>query len=257
MIKTVLFDFGQTLVDSADAFRTAEKEAKEKLFSYLSAAAAEPSWDTFLPLYRSVRKAFHRKSNFSRQAIWTAVCMEFGCKPDPEVFEKWENEYWKRVGSRTSPFPETVSVLEELSQTYPLSMVTNTQGQKRSGNHRLALFPQLERFFQVIIVAGESGVPPKPHIEPFRLCVEQLGIHPGEAVFVGDDWRIDICGARDAGIQPIWLQHHSVKRNWPEVETDIPIITRLDELHDLVPQQSIASVVLPEGYHGKNILIRH
>ena len=55
-----------------------------------------------------------------------------------------------------------------------------------------------------------------------------------EAVFVGDDWRIDICGAKNAGIQPVWLKHHSVKRNWPDVDTDSPIITRLDQLIDLL-----------------------
>ena len=256
MIKALIFDFGQTLVDSADAFRTAEKEAKERLFARLDSEPDGPSWDAFLSRYRSIRKEFHRCSNFSRKAIWQAVCQAFNHKPDLNRFEKWENEYWAQVGSRTHPFPETVSVLEELSRRYQLSLVTNTQGQKNSENHRLALFPQLEKFFQVIIVAGESGIPPKPDLEPFRLCLEQLKILPHEAVFIGDDWRIDICGAREAGIQPIWLRHHSVTRNWPDVETHTPIITSLDELHDLVPQQSIASVDLPGGYHGKVLLVQ-
>jgi len=238
MIKAIVFDFGQTLVDSADAFRAAEKEAKDRLFSHLSSRPGELSWDVFLARYRSIRKEFHQNSNFSRQAIWRAVYRDFNCKPDPDRFEKWEKEYWIKVGSRTNPFPETISVLKELSHRYQLSLVTNTQGQKSSGNHRLALFPQFERFFQVIIVAGESGILPKPHIDPFRLCMEKLNIFPQEAVFVGDDWRIDICGAKNAGIQPVWLQHYSVKRHWPDVETAVPIITRLDELFELLSRIS-------------------
>ena len=234
MIKALIFDFGQTLVDSADAFRAAEKEAKEKLFIYLNSGRGEFAWDLFLPRYRSVRKEFHQRSNFSRQSIWQAVCQAFDHEPDPGRFEKWEKKYWSTVGSRTRPFPETMSALEELSRQYRLALVTNTQGQKSAANHRLALFPQLERFFEVIIVAGESGVPPKPHNEPFRFCLEQLGILPGEAVFIGDDWRIDIRGARDAGIHPVWLRHYSVKRNWPEVDIDIPVITRLDALYDCI-----------------------
>lgn len=234
MIKAVLFDFGQTLVDSADAFRTAEKEAQERLFSDMASRAGELSWEDFLDRYRRIRKEFHRHSNFSRQAIWQAVYEALNHKPDPERFETWENEYWEGVGSRTNPFPETMQVLENLSHKYRLALVTNTQGQKSSGNHRLSLFPKLERFFQVIVVAGASGIPPKPEIEPFRLCLEQLNVFPPEAVFVGDDWRIDICGAKNAGIQPVWLKHHSVKRNWPDVDTDSPIITRLDQLIDLL-----------------------
>ena len=234
MIRALLFDFGQTLVDSADAFRAAEKETQDRLFSHMDSGSDGPSWDAFLSRYRSIRKEFHQHSNFSRQAIWQAVYQYFNHKPDPKLFEKWENEYWERVGSRTNPFPETTPVLEELSRRYQLALVTNTQGQKSSGNHRLALFPQLERFFQVIIVAGESGIPPKPDIEPFRLCLEKLNILPHQAVFVGDDWRIDICGAKNAGIQPVWLQHYAVKRNWPEGEADIPIIKQLDELFELL-----------------------
>ena len=49
---------------------------------------------------------------------------------------------------------------------------------------------------------------------------------------MGDDWRIDICGAGDAGLHPIWLKHHSVKRNWPDVQTSVPVITSLEQLLD-------------------------
>jgi len=234
MIKAILFDFGQTLVDSADAFRAAEKEAKDRLFSLFDTDSDGPSWENFLTRYRGIRREFHQKSKFSRPAIWQAVYQVFNHKPDSHQFDTWEKDYWAMVGSRTRPFPETIPVLEKLSQKYQLSLITNTQGQKSEGRHRLALFPQLEQFFQIIIVAGESGIPPKPDLEPFRLCLEQLNILPHEAVFVGDDWRIDMGGAKKAGIKPVWLQHYTVKRTWPEVEADMPIITRLDELHDLV-----------------------
>ena len=60
-----------------------------------------------------------------------------------------------------------------------------------------------------------------------------MGVAPSEAVYVGDDWRIDVCGSRDAGLNPVWIKHESVKRHWPEVEPDVPVITRLDQLHQL------------------------
>jgi putative hydrolase of the HAD superfamily len=65
------------------------------------------------------------------------------------------------------------------------------------------------------------------------MCVDALGVAPSEAVYVGDDWRIDVCGSRDAGLNPVWIKHESVKRNWPEVTPDVPVITRLDQLHQL------------------------
>ena len=233
MIKALLFDFGQTLVDSADAFRGAEKEAQARLFSDMVSRPGGLSREDFLSRYRSIRKEFHQQSNFSRKAIWRSVCQYFHHEPDPKQIETWERDYWVQVGARTNPFPETTQVLEVLSRRHRLALVTNTQGQISPGNHRLALFPRLESFFRVIVVAGESGIPPKPDIAPFRLCLEKLNVLPQEAVFVGDDWRIDICGAKNAGLQPIWLKHQSVKRNWPDVETDVTVISRLDQLFDL------------------------
>ncbi len=50
---------------------------------------------------------------------------------------------------------------------------------------------------------------------------------------IGDDWYIDICGAMNASIQPVWLKHHSVRRKQPDVETLVPIISSLDRLLDL------------------------
>ena len=107
------------------------------------------------------------------------------------------------------------------------------EGQQRAGPHRISQFPELEKYFQVVIVAGERGIPPKPDPEPFRMCLGELGLDPSEAVYVGDDYRSDICGAQDAGLHPIWIKHHLVKRNWPDVETQAPVISSLDKLLEL------------------------
>lgn len=229
MIKAILFDFGQTLVDSADGFRSAEKAAEIKIFEDLGLE----SWTEFLANYRRLRKDFHARSVFSRKALWQEVYLHYGHKPDQGFLLEAERVYWKSVQSQTKLFPETKAVLEQLASEFRLGMITNTQGQQSSGKHRLALFPELEGFFEVIIVAGEAGMPAKPDCRPFLFCLEKLGIAPAEAIYVGDDWRIDICGAKEVGIQPIWLQHHSVSRRWPAVETSVPIITSLVQLLDL------------------------
>lgn len=240
MIRAIIFDFGQTLVDSADGFRTAEKEAQKKLCGHLFPdKTADDAREIFLPVYRRMRKSFHERSEFSRAVLWRALFDEFSVPPDPAVVERWETDYWARVKSMTTPFPETLAVLALLSENYLLSLITNTQGQRAAGNHRIALFPDLETYFHTIVVAGESGVPPKPHPAAFRACLEKMGLAPGEAVFVGDDYRIDIGGARDAGLHPVWIQHRTVQRNWPAVETDVPVITALDQLARIVARISV------------------
>ena len=31
-------------------------------------------------------------------------------------------------------------------------------------------------------------------------------------------------------MRPVWLKHRCVCRSWPDVDTDVPVITSLDEL---------------------------
>ncbi|MBN1852178.1 MAG: HAD family hydrolase [Pirellulales bacterium] len=228
-IDAILFDFGQTLVDSADGFLAAEKEAQARLMQDLEIARR----DEFLEDYRRMRQEFQRRSDYSRRSLWQAVYERQGRRPDCNVLEEWEIAYWKRVKDWTRPFPETFRVLEQLENRYRLGLVTNTQGQKAAEKHRLAELPELERFFRVILVAGESGVPAKPHSEPFIQCLAQLGVAAHRAVFVGDDWHNDVCGARDAGLQPVWLKHHAVRRDWPDEKTTVPVMTSLEALLEL------------------------
>jgi putative hydrolase of the HAD superfamily len=229
MIKAVIFDFGQTLVDSAEGFRRAEKQAQDRLFAHQALSLKEP----FLANYRRIRTQFHGRSDFSRKAMWRELCHYYCLTADDALLEAWEAEYWETVKAHSVLFPEAISVLEALSRRFDVALITNTQGQPKSGTHRIRQFPELEPYFKVVIVAGEGGVPSKPDPAPFRACVEALGHSPRQAVYVGDDWRMDICGARKAGLAAVWLKHVSVKRNWPAVQADVPVITRLDQLLSL------------------------
>jgi HAD superfamily hydrolase (TIGR01549 family) len=229
MIKAVIFDFGQTLVDSADGFRQAEKEAQGKIFRHMALSIRE----TFLDRYRRIRKEFHDRSNFSRPAMWRELYHYHCLEPDEALLSSWETDYWDTVKAHSVLFPETLGVLKALNTRFRVALITNTQGQPVSGTHRLREFPEIEKYFQVILVAGENGIPPKPDPAPFRLCLQSLEVEPAGAVYVGDDWRNDVCGSREAGLHPVWIRHAGVKRTWPAVETDVPVITRLDELFGL------------------------
>ena len=172
MIKAIIFDFGQTLANSADGFRAAEKEAQAKLFSNLGLTIRE----NFLSNYRRLRKELHGQSNFSRKFLFHEVYYYYCLAPDEKLLEQWETEYWETVKAHTSLFPETPKVLKSLKDRYQVALITNTQGQKSEGTHRISLYPELETYFKEIIVAGEGGIPPKPDPVPFHVCLENFFI---------------------------------------------------------------------------------
>ncbi len=229
MIRAVVFDFGQTLVDSADGFRKAEKEAQQRAREALGLPDAE----AFLAVYREIRARFHARSDFSRKRLLDAVFRHYGHTPDDTLLEQWEAAYWERIKAMTSVFPEAKAVLTTLRTRYRLAVITNAQGQTAAGRHRIGNYPELTGFFEQIVVAGEGGIPAKPDPLPFRLCLERLRVDADEAVYVGDDWRIDIEGSAAVGMHPVWLRHHSLRRNWPQVETAAPVIDSLDRLLDI------------------------
>ena len=229
MAKAVIFDFGQTLADSADGFRAAEREAQDRIFAALEGVER----DRFIDVYRRVRKAHHERSRLSRREIWRSVCDALRRSIDEPRLVAWESEYWSRVNALTRVFPEALGTLDALHATHRLALISNTQGQAGGGGHRLSAFPELERAFECIVIAGENGIPAKPDAEPFLRCLRRMGLDPGECFYVGDEYRFDVCGSRDVGMRPVWLKHRSVGRNWPDVDTDVPVITSLDELPGL------------------------
>ena len=230
MIKAVLFDFSQTLANAAEGFRLAESKVQTRLFANLEL----DSWGDFQIAYRNTRREFHGNSIFSRLALFQEIFIQFGEEADPSFLADLESEYWQTVRSNTGLFPEAEEVLEQLAYHYRLALITNTQGAENRGDHLIDLFPELKNYFEIIIIAGASGIPAKPNQAPFLICLERLGIAPSEAVYVGDDMEIDIRGALGVGIQPIWLKHHLVARNWPLKETCARVITSLDQLFPIL-----------------------
>ena len=59
--------------------------------------------------------------------------------PDETLLDKWEAEYWETVKAHTSLFPEAEQVLAALNKNYQVALITNTQGQKTAGGHRISL----------------------------------------------------------------------------------------------------------------------
>lgn len=229
MIKAVLFDFGQTLADASEGFRLAEREAQEKIYSHIGLG----DWDEFLSIYRLKRREYQERSIFSRNSVWEKMFIHYKKEPCMDLLRKWEDEYWDRVKNERKLYPETMHVLSELSKIYKLAIITNSLRQGYNRTYPFKEHTGIEGFFKEIVVAGEGDIPPKPDPKPFHLSLSRLGIMDSEAVFVGDDWAIDICGAKNADIQPIWVQHDSVKRVWPQFKTEIPIINTLEPLLSL------------------------
>ena len=84
---------------------------------------------------------------------------------------------------------------------------------------------RLEPYIDLIVTSGEVGED-KPNPPIFLTALERAGVKASEAIHVGDQYQIDIVGARSVGIAPLLLDRY-------DVNTDITDCTRIHSLTEL------------------------
>lgn len=83
----------------------------------------------------------------------------------------------------------------------------------------------LSDWLQVMVTSQEVGFN-KPHPEIFQAALKQAGVKPSEAIYVGDQYQIDVVGASKVGMLGILLD----RNGFFEEITDCPKVRRLTEV---------------------------
>jgi len=167
---------------------------------------------------RSPEEKFEVYSHYPK-----AVLSEAGINVPPELplkIIKKVQELYK--GTTFVLFDDVLSTLEALKQqNFVLGLLTNLAKDVDSICRGLGLEPYLD----VVVSSGEVGVD-KPDPRFFSLALQRAGVDASEAVHVGDQYQLDVVGARQVGITPILIDRYDVH---PEVK-DCPRIRSLTEL---------------------------
>jgi 2-haloalkanoic acid dehalogenase type II len=120
------------------------------------------------------------------------------------------------MGEELRPWPEAPKVLERLSETVRIGVVTNCSeelGQRAAARVGVR--------FDTVVTAEAAGAY-KPRPEPYRLALDRLGVRPSRALFVAGS-PADIAGAEGAGMRVWWhnrLQLPLGERQAPLAEHD-------------------------------------
>ncbi len=107
---------------------------------------------------------------------------------------------------------------------------------------------------------GEAGLTPlfdallssawigarKPHPRIYAKALQEAGVEPAEALFVGDTWGPDVAGPRAAGIPAVYLHRAG---HWPDgtfpyddpTADRVPVLADLTGLLDLVDRVAVPS----------------
>ncbi len=119
-------------------------------------------------------------------------------------------------------FDDVLSTLKTLKERrLILGLLTNATKDKISLHRKLGL----EDYLDFVVTSQEAGADkPKPPI--FLAALDRARVKAFEALHVGDQYQLDVVGARGAGINPILVDRYDL---YPDV-SNCPRIRSLTEL---------------------------
>ena len=121
-------------------------------------------------------------------------------------------------------FPETIPMLESVSEAYTVVAITN-------GNADV-FKTRIGPYFDLSIRADEAGIA-KPDRGIFDLTWEKLGCQSSDVIHIGDSVENDVQGAINAGVIPIWYNPDKEKNTLGVNE-----VRALSELPSVIQQLS-------------------
>ncbi len=121
---------------------------------------------------------------------------------------------------------DTVPALEQLKRHgLIIGLISNVIQDMDSTFTRLGLQPYLD----IKVTSGEVGCD-KPEPEIFLAALKKADVLPGETVYVGDQYEIDVVGARAVGMQAVLIDRNDY---FPEI-TDCPRIKSLTQVVEYI-----------------------
>ncbi len=119
------------------------------------------------------------------------------------------------------PFADVLPVLPLLQGMLRLGVITN-------GNADLEVIG-MDHHFEYALSSSQFGrAKPDPGI--FHAACAAMGVAPQDAVYVGDDLRLDVQGAQAAGLRAVWMNRHGSSAHLEAGVTPDAICATFDEL---------------------------
>jgi len=227
-LKAVIFDAGNTvmLINYGVVIEALAAEG----FDVEESAVREAEYRARVRLDSILAKRNSTESPQIFQTYMQFVCENLGVQWGAAAERALHRmaEYHREHNLWNQPNPQAHAVLETLhGHGLTLGMISNSNGWVE----QLVMESGLRPYFHFVLDSRLVGVE-KPDPRIFQIALDQVGISPAEALYIGDLYSIDVVGSRAAGMHAILLDPAGL---WDHV--DCPKARDLSEAADLVLMQ--------------------
>jgi len=215
-VRAIIFDLDRTLIKSQRGFDKALSKAANFLTQYLKRQGHSISGAKIYGTLRSIAKSFESHGLYDRDEWWITLLRRLGLpRPRGIWVHKVTLLYWRAYIAASLPYHDAENTLGSLrKRAYRLALVTDTDGtpgMKRKRVKALAFYD----LFETVVIAGEDTPKIKPSKMPFTLVAKRLRLPSKRCVYVGDNPKVDVRGAKAVGMQTILVKRRRLKGDRP------------------------------------------
>ena len=208
MLKAITFDFWQTLyADSEENWRNRQAIRTKKCHVYLESRGYTCGLDDvgfgLEEAYNLVNTLWHQHKGISVKRCM----MRFAEVLQIQLEASDLDHLVACLGAAFLEAPPIMiahvkPVVSRLSENYPLGIISDSALTPGSYARQMMDQDGILQFFTAFTFSDETEYT-KPQVPQFHSTLAQLNAKPAEAVHIGDIFRTDIVGAKNAGMKAI------------------------------------------------------
>ncbi|MBN2581471.1 MAG: HAD family hydrolase [Planctomycetes bacterium] len=225
-IRAVIFDVGNTLVEGALPWYEFYSLAMKRTGRPMALVAVVKAYERAVRRMTADRVAVANNREARIPGLSSYLAEEFGLSQrqlDMALDEVLFDHPEARHLVLTIGAAETL--IELRHRGYRLAAISNWSADLPRTMSLMGLKEHLEGIF-----ASEALGYSKPHAASFLVPLDRMGLTPGESLYVGDLYDVDVAGAREVGLEAVLVDPLGLG-----LHPDVTTIACLSELLDLLP----------------------
>lgn len=213
-IQALLFDLDGTLLNREMSLVRFIADQHLRLIAPISNCPAD--------VYQTLFIEWDQRGLVWKDRVYQQLVAHFQLDVSPEMLL---DDYLTGFAKTSVLFPGTISLLESLSSSYRLGLITNG----RSDLQRSVIEAHgLQHFFDPILISEEVGLS-KPEPALFLRPVQAFGLEPEQVLFIGDHPLHDVAAAKAVGMPALLKSTALVEGTLHDWSQLLPFITRLNQ----------------------------